>query len=46
MGLYLVKTQVVAMGGKIEVESKINQGTTFRIYLRKRPPENLILHTA
>jgi signal transduction histidine kinase len=46
MGLYLVKTQVVAMGGKIEVESKINQGTTFRIYLRKRPPENFTMRTA
>jgi signal transduction histidine kinase len=31
MGLYLVKTQVVALGGKIEVESEIDRGTTFRI---------------
>ncbi len=29
MGLYLVKTQMVAMGGKIDVESKVNEGTTF-----------------
>jgi len=31
LGLYLVKTQVEALGGKIEVESKINEGTVFRV---------------
>ncbi len=36
LGLYLVKTQVQAMGGKIEVESQPNKGTTFRIYFKKR----------
>lgn len=35
MGLYLVKTQVVALGGKMEVESEINLGTTFRIFLKR-----------
>lgn len=35
MGLYLVKTQVVALGGKIEVESEIDKGTTFRIFFKK-----------
>jgi signal transduction histidine kinase len=34
MGLYLVKTQVTALGGKIEVESKVNVGTTFKVFLR------------
>jgi signal transduction histidine kinase len=34
MGLYLVKTQVAALGGKIEVKSKLDVGTTFAIYLR------------
>jgi ligand-binding sensor domain-containing protein/signal transduction histidine kinase len=34
MGLYLVKTQVVALGGKIEVESKVNKGTTFKVFLK------------
>ncbi|QOI97676.1 MAG: tetratricopeptide repeat protein [Flammeovirgaceae bacterium] len=33
MGLYLVKTQVEAMQGSIYVESKVNEGTTFRIML-------------
>jgi len=35
MGLYLVKTQVAALGGKIDVESEVNTGTTFKVYLRR-----------
>jgi ligand-binding sensor domain-containing protein len=35
MGLYLVKTQVTAMGGKIEVESKLNEGTTFHLSFKQ-----------
>jgi signal transduction histidine kinase len=31
IGLYLVKTQVEALGGTISVKSEINQGTTFSI---------------
>lgn len=34
LGLYLVKTHVMAMGGRIEVESRVGEGTTFRLYLR------------
>ncbi len=34
MGLYLVKTQVEALGGSIEISSQVNRGTTFRIYLK------------
>ncbi len=34
MGLYLIKTQVESMGGKIEVESEVNKGTTFKVYLK------------
>lgn len=34
MGLFLCKNQVEAMGGKIEVESQVNQGTNFITYLR------------
>jgi signal transduction histidine kinase len=33
MGLFMVKTQVETLGGKIDVESKINCGTTFSIEL-------------
>jgi len=36
LGLYLVKTQVVALGGRIEVESEVNKGTTFNIFLKAR----------
>ncbi|RHX93285.1 histidine kinase [Leptospira yasudae] len=33
IGLFITKNQVEAMGGRIEVESKVNIGTTFRIVL-------------
>ena len=31
MGLFMVKTQVESMGGKISIVSEVNQGTEFRI---------------
>ena len=31
MGLYMVKTQVETLGGKISVESNVNEGTTFHV---------------
>jgi PAS domain S-box-containing protein len=31
MGLYLVRTQTLALGGDIEVQSKLDEGTTFKI---------------
>jgi len=31
MGLFMVKTQVESLGGKISLQSKINQGTEFKI---------------
>lgn len=34
MGLYLVKTQMTSLGGRIEVESEVNEGTTFRAYFK------------
>jgi ligand-binding sensor domain-containing protein len=34
LGLYLVKTQITAMGGRIEIESEVNNGTTFKVYFR------------
>ena len=33
LGLYMVKNQVKALGGKIEVESELNKGTTFKVLL-------------
>jgi len=35
MGLYLVKTQVVSLGGRIEVESEIDKGTIFKIFFKR-----------
>lgn len=34
LGLYLAKTQIESLGGKIEVESKEHEGTTFLVYLK------------
>lgn len=34
IGLFITKNQIEAMGGKIEVESKVNVGTKFTIYLK------------
>lgn len=39
LGLYLVREQIRAHDGKIEVESEVGKGTVFRIYLR-----NLIIN--
>jgi len=39
IGLYLVKTQVIALGGKLEVESEVNSGTTFFVYLKNKNVE-------
>lgn len=33
IGLFITKNQVEVMGGRIEVESEVNQGTTFKIFL-------------
>jgi signal transduction histidine kinase len=34
LGLYMVNSQVVAMGGKIEVESEPGKGSTFKVYFK------------
>ncbi len=34
LGLYLVKTQIIALGGRIEVESEPDKGTTFHVYFK------------
>lgn len=35
IGLFITKNQVEAMGGKIEIESEINVGTTFKVYFNE-----------
>ncbi|MGA9325801.1 MAG: PAS domain S-box protein, partial [Salegentibacter sp.] len=34
IGLFITKNQIEAIGGKIEVESEVNAGTTFKIFLK------------
>ena len=34
MGLHLIKTQVEMMGGRIDIDSEVNKGTTFMITLK------------
>ena len=34
LGLYMTRSQVLAMGGKIEVESELGKGTTFKIFFK------------
>lgn len=35
LGLYLVKTQIEALGGRIEVRSEPNEGATFHVYFKR-----------
>lgn len=39
LGLYLVRLQAEALGGRIDVSSEVNQQTTFTVYLGQ--PENI-----
>jgi PAS domain S-box-containing protein len=40
IGLYIVNRLIENQGGKIEVESQVNHGSTFRIFFRKLTEEN------
>jgi signal transduction histidine kinase len=33
VGLFITKNQIEAMGGKVEVISEVNKGTTFKVFL-------------
>ena len=35
MGMFMVKTQVESLGGKINIESELNRGTIFKIEFKK-----------
>lgn len=35
LGLYLVKTQIEALGGRVDVNSAPNEGTTFHVYFKR-----------
>lgn len=34
IGLFITKNQIEAIGGKMEVKSKVNEGTTFKVYFK------------
>ncbi len=34
LGLYLVRTQIEALGGRIEVQSEVNEGTQFTLFFK------------
>jgi len=36
LGLFIIKTQIEALGGTIEVESEVDQYTTFKVYFKIR----------
>lgn len=36
LGLFIIKNQIEAMGGKIEVESEVDKGSTFRVYIKNQ----------
>jgi PAS domain S-box-containing protein len=36
VGLHLVKVHAESLGGKVEIESKVNEGTQFKIYIPKK----------
>jgi signal transduction histidine kinase len=36
LGLYIVKSQITALGGRIEVESEVDKFTTFKIFLKTK----------
>ena len=35
IGLFITKNQIDAMGGKVEVESELGKGTSFKIFFAK-----------
>jgi signal transduction histidine kinase len=39
LGLYIVRRLVDALGGRIRLESEVSRGSTFRVWLPARGPE-------
>lgn len=39
IGLFITKNQIEAMGGKVEVESEVGKGTTFRVHIKRGQDE-------
>lgn len=43
VGLFITKNQIESMFGKIEIESEVNVGTTFKIYFKNEKKLNFSL---
>ena len=44
LGLFVSKNLIAKLGGRIEVESRLGVGSTFRIVLQKRTPGHVDIH--
>jgi two-component system sensor histidine kinase ResE len=44
LGLAIVRELVLLHGGRIDVESAMNRGTTFTVYLPSRPDKDASVH--
>ena len=42
MGLFMVKTQVETLGGRISIQSKVGEGTEFKMEFELQPSEQLV----
>ncbi len=41
LGLYLVKLQAEMLKGRVEIESKVNNGSKFSVYIKNEEPESI-----
>lgn len=39
LGLFITKSQIESMGGEVRVQSKVNEGSKFKVVLKKRQPQ-------
>ncbi|WP_200979320.1 PAS domain-containing sensor histidine kinase [Echinicola sp. 20G] len=44
IGLFITKSQIEALGGRIEVESEVNKGSKFKIYLKNEKVKKPMYH--
>jgi signal transduction histidine kinase len=44
LGLFIIKSQIEALGGEITVESEVDKGTTFTVTFRRQQYKKEVLH--